>query len=139
SFEEKLAVCRRTEKSIDDLEFALKQPMDQVLDLLAIRGIVLARDGRAAAAVETATALTKLGPKSGEHLVHAACILAHVAVKAQGQAGEEHARQAMALLRRAQEEGHFKTELAQLQLECDDDLAFLRPRPDFQQLLRDRK
>ena len=107
----------------------------------------LARCGEPAQAVEHAARLLA-GPSVGNDLRYsAACVYALAARAAAAEASrplperqkraEGYAGQAVALLRQAQQRGHFAAPRAVADMEKDDDLTSLRPRDDFRALLQD--
>jgi hypothetical protein len=137
--------ARQARRAVDDLAFALEQPWEQAVDLLAFRCGVLADRGDYTAAVATADKLRGLGPKSPGQQYDAACAYALcVGTTAPGQTGrspENQARvrhcteQALHFLREAIAQG-FRDGDA---LQNDSDFAALRSNPDFQKLRADLK
>jgi tetratricopeptide (TPR) repeat protein len=101
------------------------------LHLQLRRALTMARSGKCAEAVQVAQGVTE------DALYEAACVYAvasaHVPDKTRFQ--EQYAKEAVALLRRAQVNGYFKNADAVNNLHHDDDLNALRTRDDFKKLL----
>jgi hypothetical protein len=137
----RLEECEKAEEVVNDIEFAFKQPKDQVPGLLNTRLDVLIKRGDLSGAVITAEAFAKLADKEKIDLYNAACNYAlcsglatrHVPpneVQHQQQS-LELALKAMDLLRQAvaagyNDIGHMKQ---------DNDLNVLRMRDEFQKLI----
>jgi hypothetical protein len=136
---EQLALCRKAEQSVRDLDFALRQPAAEVLGLLDLRVRYLLKEQRLAAAVESAVKIKERAGVKPDQLYDAACayaLCAGAAKQAKGAVAgapgfEKLSQEAMVLLKQAvakgyKDAGHMKQ---------DKDLDALRERADFQKLL----
>jgi len=105
------------------------------------RALTLAHVGDHVRAVAAAEDLTQGDQVSGGTLYDAACVcaLSAAAVKNDVKPGENYAARAVALLRRAQATGYFEDGQRLQHLKKDSDLASLRPREDYQTLLKELK
>ncbi len=140
-----LELCSRLPGMIDDLDFALKQPNGMVSELLAIRGLALARRGQTAGSAATAEKLIALNPKSGDNLfwaadVYALCSAADPPKPPAGNSPEtqtqgSYAARAVGLLKQAEAVGYFKMADNRVSLQYDHNLDFLRGRDDFKKVL----
>jgi tetratricopeptide (TPR) repeat protein len=103
------------------------------------RAVTLARAGDHTKAVAEADEITQAAKTPGDMLYNAACVygLSTAAAKDDGKRKEQYAGNAVALLRRAQVAGYFKSAAEVEHLQKDDDLAALRGRADFQQFVSD--
>jgi hypothetical protein len=149
-----LPLCRKAEQAVNDLDFALQQPAEEVPQLLNMRLRSLLKEAPAlpqklAAAAETAAKMKERAGDKAERLYDAACAYALCAAAAKqavadapkkpvadarGPAhpgSEKFAEEALALLKQAVGQG-FKNAAHMKQ---DKDLDALRPRVDFQKLL----
>lgn len=130
--------CRLAERALTDLDFALTQPKNLAADLLALRSLALARDGKAKEAAATADELARLEPKAGNNLYRAARAFAlAAAIKDNAEKREEFSARAMALLVQAREAGHFSKADRVLYLKNELALAGLRTRQDFQKFIKE--
>ena len=136
---ESLAFCEAADKSIDDLEYALKQqPVKLRNDLLTARIAVWCKRGKHAEVKATADKLCTLpdpfGAPSGQNYYNAACgyALASTCTDADKETKEALAVQAVALLQKAHEEGFFGIKAARENMIKDPDLIALRGRKDFE-------
>jgi hypothetical protein len=94
-----------------------------------------AKAGQAAAATSTAAALTKDPATPGPLLYDGACVHSLAAAAKGASRREEWAREALALLRRAQAAGFFKDRRRVEHLKKDADLEALRPREEFKKFV----
>jgi serine/threonine protein kinase len=103
------------------------------------RALTLTRTGDPVRAVAEAEDLTQGDQVSGGTLYDAACIcaLSSAGVIDDAKQQESYAARAVAMLRRAQANAYFKDSQRVQHLKQDDDLAVLRPRADFQNLLKE--
>jgi serine/threonine protein kinase/tetratricopeptide (TPR) repeat protein len=117
-----------------ELDDGAERPTIRVL-----RAATMAHAGDWAGAVAVADEQTRDGKASGDTLCAAACVyaLSVPAVKGDARLRERHAARAMDLLRRARDAGYFRGRAWVEELRTQDDLAALRDRADFQQLLQD--
>jgi serine/threonine-protein kinase len=130
--EDSIIFCHAAEKAVADLDFALKQPTDQIHRLLLMRGAVLARRGKHAEAAATAEKLAERGPKDPAVLYDSCCLFALCsAATKDGALHARHAVRAVILLEQAIRHGYKDV----AHLERDTDLTILRPRADFRKLL----
>ncbi len=136
----KIAACHKAEKSLADLDFAMKQPNAEVPGLLDIRVQVFAKKNDQKNLLATAIAYEKLASADDRQLYNAACAwsLASGLAKEDAKLREEYAVKAMAILRRTPTgKGHFVDSPAKLaaHMKQDADMNPLRERADFQKLL----
>jgi serine/threonine protein kinase/tetratricopeptide (TPR) repeat protein len=103
------------------------------------RALTLAHTGDHIRAVAEAEDLTRGDQVSGGSLYDAACIcaLSAAAVIDDAKQQEAYAARAVGMLRRAQATGYFNDSQSVQHLKQDDDLAALRARNDFQNLLKE--
>ncbi len=143
--EQDLAICRDTQRAIEDLDFVLGQPRDRVPELLVIRGRGLAKQARHAEAVATAGRLAALTPMEGKHLFDAARIYALAAANMKpAEAGrlspedrahrDSYCCRAVDLLTQAAKQHCFDEPVNRLSLAAERDLTPLRNRDDFKKL-----
>jgi serine/threonine-protein kinase len=128
---------------LEDLDALLREPASDIPSLLAIRGRAMAKEGKHAAAAETADKLAALEPQSGENHFHAAeayalCLTTPEDEPRQrlvaGPAMREHyAARAIEHLKEAQAAGYLKGP-AQADLSRNHNFDPLRSREDFQKL-----
>jgi serine/threonine protein kinase len=143
-YRQRLALCRKAEQAVKDLDFALEQPAAEVPELLDMRLRYLLNKQKLPAAVETAAKMKELAGDKPIQLYDAACayaLCAAVAKKlvadsqkkplANARGSDELAEEAMALLKQAVAKGYKDA----AHLKQDKDLNALRNRPDFQKLL----
>jgi hypothetical protein len=141
---QRLALCRKAEQAVRDLDFALAQPAAEVPGLLNLRVQALAANRDQAGVVATAAAYAKLAEKDPTQRYNAACAWSRAAGLAQARGAdaaalaEDYAGRALALLKQTPTgKGHFVATPAALaaHMKQDPDLDPLRPRADFQRLL----
>jgi serine/threonine protein kinase len=137
-----LVLCRKAERAVKDLDFALQQPAVEVPVLLDMRLRYLLKEQKLSAAVESAARMKERAGDNAAHLYNAACAYALCAAAKQanspgtGAPGSERlAQEAMALLKQAVARGYKDA----AHMKQDNDLDALRQRPDFQKLLADLK
>jgi serine/threonine protein kinase len=139
-FRQRLTLCRKAERAVKDLDFALQQPAAEVPGLLDLRLRHLLKDQKLPAAVESAAKIKELAGDKAEQLYGAACAYA-LCVKAAKQAKSPFAGapdsgkladEAMALLKQAVVKGYKN---AAANMKGDMDMEALRDRADFQALL----
>jgi eukaryotic-like serine/threonine-protein kinase len=136
-----LARCRKAERAVNSLDFALQQPAAEIPGLLDIRIRYFLKEENLPVAVESAAKFKERAGAKADDLYNAACVYALCAAAAKqakapvvGIPGFERlADQAMALLKQAvakgfKDAGHMKE---------DTDLESLRDRADFQKLIAD--
>jgi tetratricopeptide (TPR) repeat protein len=136
---QRLALCRKAERAVKDLDFALQQPAAEVPGLLGMRLCYLLKEQKLSAAVESAARMKERASDNAEHLYDAACAYAMCAAGAKqekspgtGAPGSEKlAEEAMALLKQAVARGYQNA----AHMKQNRDLDVLRQRPDFQKLL----
>jgi hypothetical protein len=134
-----LPLCRNAEQALKDLDFALRQPAEEVPQLLNMRVHSLLKEQKLAAAAESAAKMKERADDKAEQLYDAACAYALCAGAAKqakspvaGAPGSEKlTEEALALLKQAVAKG-FKNAAHMKQ---DKDLDALRARVDFQKLL----
>lgn len=104
---------------------------------LLTHGAVLARLGKTAEAERLAADADRTGTATGTNAYNLACLFALLAGAAEGPAKDSHAAKAMTWLRKAAATGYPSTpaQLDNVRIR-DDDLAALRPRPDFQEWVK---
>jgi serine/threonine protein kinase/tetratricopeptide (TPR) repeat protein len=138
-YRKRLALCRKAEQAVQDLDFALRQPAAEVPMLLDLRLRYLLKEQELPAALETAGKMKERAGDKAERLYDAACLYAlcagaaknSTALLPKGPRGEELADEAMRLLKQAVAKGFKST----VHLKADPDLVPLRGREDFQKLL----
>jgi tetratricopeptide (TPR) repeat protein len=134
----RLALCRKAEQAVRDLDFALKQPAAEVPALLDMRVRFLLKEQKPAAAVESAAKMKQLAGDKPDQLYNAACLYA-LCAGANGTSPEasrlakECAHEALTLLKQAVAKGYGDA----AHMKENQDLAALRQRADFQKLLAD--
>jgi tetratricopeptide (TPR) repeat protein len=134
-----LALCRKAEQAVKDLDFALQQPAEEVPQLLNMRVRSLLKQQKLAAAAESAAKMQERAGDKAEQLYDAACAYALCAGAAKQAKSpvdgaplpEKLAEEALALLKQAVAKG-FKNSAHMKQ---DKDLDALRARVEFQKLL----
>jgi hypothetical protein len=131
-----LALCRKAEQAVRDLDFTLQQPAGEVPALLDMRVRFLLKEQKLSAAVESAAKQKELAGENPDQLYNAACLYALCAAATTPGAdttrlAKECAEEAMTLLKHAVAKGYKHTAL----LKQGPDLTALRPRGDFQKLL----
>jgi serine/threonine protein kinase/tetratricopeptide (TPR) repeat protein len=139
-YRQRLAQCRKAERAVKDLDFALQQPAADVPELLLIRLRYLLKEQKLPAAVESAARMKERAGDKAEHLYDAACAYALCAAAKQAKrpdaavpGSEKLAEEAMAMLNQAVARGYQNA----AHLKEDRDLDALRQRADFQKLLAD--
>jgi hypothetical protein len=138
-YRERLALCRKAEQAVKDLDFALQQPAAEVPRLLDMRVRLLLKEQKLSASVESAAKMKKLAGDKVEQLYNAACAYALCAAAATdakspvtgGLGSEKLAEQALVLLKQAVAKGFRNA----AHMKQDKDLDALRDRADFQRLL----
>ncbi len=137
----KSQACRIATRSIEDLDFALRQPKADVPRLLGVRCRALARQGKYALAAVTADKLATMDPKRGDLLFAAAegyalCAAGAAAARPTASAeSDRFAARAFDLLRQSKRASIVDvTEFASLLL-SDQNLAALVDRDDFKKLI----
>jgi serine/threonine protein kinase len=136
-YREQLALCRKAEQAVKDLDFALRQPAAEVRQLLDMRVRFLLKEQKLDAAVESAAKIKERAGEKAEQLYDAACAYALCAGAANDRGAEaaalakKCAEEALALLKQAVAKGY--TNAAHMQQ--DKDLDALREREDFKKLL----
>jgi tetratricopeptide (TPR) repeat protein len=139
--EAEIVSCQTAERAVADLDFAVKQPAEQVPQLLDARVRVWQQRGRQAEVAATADKLRTLadlpGNPAGANLYDAACgyALAAACADADAPTKEQHARTALEVLRLAQGKGYFHDPKRIEHLKGDKDLDALRRRSDYQDWL----
>jgi serine/threonine-protein kinase len=103
--------------------------------LLGSRGVTLAKAKRFPEALAAVEPLAEPPTAAGGVLYRAACVHALASAAERGVKAEAHARRAVELLVRAARGGLFRDAGAVGSLAADEDLAPVRTRTDFQQLL----
>jgi tetratricopeptide (TPR) repeat protein len=129
----RLSLSTKAERAVHDLEFALKQPQDDVPRLLDWRVRYLLDKHEVAAAVESAAKAKQLTGRDSNRLYDAACLYGLCSAAAKDRLIGECADEAMNLLRQAVANG-FRVGI---RLARDPDLASLRGRDDFKKLLQE--
>ncbi len=140
--DKKIVTCHKAEKSLADLDFALKQPAGDVPGLLDIRVQVFAKKKDQTNLLATAIAYEKLATTDDRQLYNAACAWSQASGLAKDDAKrkEEYASKALTLLRKTPTgKGHFFDLPAKLaaQMKRDSDMNPLRERADFQKRIAD--
>jgi tetratricopeptide (TPR) repeat protein len=139
-YRQRLTLCRKSERAIKDLDFALEQPAAEASGLLELRVRYLVKEQKLSAAVESAAKIKERAGDNQDQLYNAACLYALCARAAKqansplaGAPGSEKlANEAMALLKQAIAKGHKN---AVADVKGDMDLDALREREDFRKLL----
>jgi serine/threonine-protein kinase len=133
-FEQALAQCRTAERAVTDLDFVLKQPRQQVPQLLDLRVRALCRRGQHAAAAATADRAHQLAGKDAGQLYQVACWYALCsAAVAPGKVDDPLAARAVAVLREAVRAGYHDAG----HVRGNRDLDPLRSRDDYRQLMKE--
>jgi serine/threonine-protein kinase len=151
--EQRLVLCQRAKRAIEELSYAVAQPPAQAAGLLSIRGSVLAERGNHAGAAESGEKLAALVPPKDQpsaktfNLYNAACLLSlasAAAAKDEDLAKAErlalvdkYAARAVALLIEDRSLGYFKDPAEVAHMKKDTDLDPLRKRDDFKAFLRE--
>jgi hypothetical protein len=135
-YRQRLAQSRKAEQSARDLNFALKQPAAEVPGLLDIRVRFLLKEQKLVAAVESAATMKQLAGEKPDQLYNAASLYALCAGATTPGADATRlakacAEESLTLLKHAAARGYKNA----AHMKQDQDLAALRPRPDFQKLL----
>jgi hypothetical protein len=138
-YRQRLALCRKAEQAVNDLDFALKQPAAEVAALLDMRVRYLLKEQKLPAAVESAAKMKERAGDKAQQLYNAArayALCAGAAKQAKGPVAsapgsEKLASEALALLKQAVAKGYKNA----AHMKQDKDLAVLRERTDFQKLL----
>jgi serine/threonine protein kinase/tetratricopeptide (TPR) repeat protein len=135
-YRQRLALSRKVEQAVKDLDFALKQPAAVVPQLLDLRVRFLLKEQKLAAAVETAGKMKEMAGEKAVPLYDAACLYALCAGTAKKSVADaadsgKLADQAMALLKQAVARGYKNAG----HMKRDKDLDTLRDRDDFKKLL----
>jgi serine/threonine protein kinase/tetratricopeptide (TPR) repeat protein len=138
-YRQRLALCRKAEQAVRDLDFVLQQPGREVPGLLLMRLRYLLKEQNLPAAVETAAKMKERAGDKAEQLYDAACAYALCVGAAkrakspvpEGPGSKKLEDEAMSLLKQAVTKGfknaaHFKQ---------DKDIDALREREDFKKLL----
>lgn len=76
AYRPRLALCRKAEQAVGDLDFALKQPVAEVPQLLDMRLRYLLKEQKLPAAVESAAKIKELADDQPDRLYNAACAYA---------------------------------------------------------------
>jgi serine/threonine protein kinase len=143
-YRQRLALCSKAEQAVKDLDFALKQPAEQVPGLLDLRVRFLLKEQKLPAAVESAAKMKELAGDKAAQLYDAVCAYALCA----GEPGrvsagsklrgadaaplaKKCAEEAMALLKQAVAKGYKDA----AHMKQDIDLDALRDREDFKKLV----
>jgi len=142
-YRQRLALCRKAERAVKDLDFALQQPAAEVPQLLRMRVRYLLKEQKLPAAVETAAKMKERAGDQAASLYDAACLYALCAGAAkspsppaplpEGARREKLADEAMRLLQQAVAKGYKNID----HLKKDDDLKALREREDYQKLVKE--
>ena len=134
------SVARR---ALDPWDMLMKQPADQLPELLDYRAVELSEQGRMIEAARAAAKLCELDHVQGSQLYNAACVFCRCAAAIERDAGERLSQQ-----QSAQRQQFVDDALATLQraigagwdnfahMNQDSDLDILRDHPEFQQLIR---
>jgi hypothetical protein len=130
---DRIAACRRVEDTLGDMNAAFKYPPKITRELLLLRAKELARMKKLDDATTTADRLAGVKDALGEALFAAA--RAHGCTAAvPGAMPDQHAEQALKLLRHARRRGCFDLPANRKLLEAHRDFEPLRKRPDFAKL-----
>ena len=151
--EQRLILCQRAERAIEELSYALAQPPELAAELLWIRGSVLAERGNHAGAAESSEKLAGLVPPKDQpaakasNLYDAACLLSLSSSSAAGdkklpvpkrkELAERYATRAVELLTDARVAGFFKNPENIAYTAKDPGLEALRTRADFKKFLQE--
>jgi tetratricopeptide (TPR) repeat protein len=138
-YRQQLALCRKAERAVKDLDFAFEQPAAEVPGLLEMRVRYLLKEQKLPEALESAVKIKELAGDKAEQLYNAACAYALCAGAAKqakspvtGAAGSgKLAEEAMALLKQAVAKGFEKV----AHMKQDKDLDSLRDREDFKKMI----
>jgi hypothetical protein len=135
-FRRRLALCRKAEQAVKDLDFALQQPAAEVPGLLDLRVRFLLKEQKLPAAAESAAKMKELAGDNVEQLYNAACEYALCAGAAKNPVAnapgsDKLAEEAIALLKQAVAKGYKNA----AHMKQDKDLDALRDRADFQKLV----
>jgi tetratricopeptide (TPR) repeat protein len=133
-----LEICRKADRAIVDLHFALGQPKDQVAALLLIRGRALAKRGKADQAATTAEHLAALDGAKAERFFDAARIYALATTSSKFEdvrGGERYLAKAVGLLSQAATEHFFDDPQNRTLIKVHRDFVSICGRDDFKQLL----
>jgi tetratricopeptide (TPR) repeat protein len=140
-YQKRLALCRKAEQAVKDLDFALQQPAAEVPELLYLRVGYLLKEQKLPAAVETAAKMKELAGDKAVELYNAACLYALCAGAAKeakapltdGRGSDMLADEAMAMLRQAIAKGYKNAS----HMKLDNDLDALREREDYKKLVKE--
>jgi serine/threonine protein kinase len=140
-YRQRLALCRKAERAVKDLDFALRQPASEVRAWLDVRLRYCLKEQRLSAAVESAARMKERAGDTADHLYDAACAYALCAAAAKqakspntgAPESENLAAEAMALLMQAVARGYRNA----AHMKKDTDLDALRSRADFRKLSAD--
>jgi hypothetical protein len=135
-YRQRLALCRKAEQAVRDLDFALKQPAAEVPQLLDMRLHYLLKEQKLPDAVESAAKMKELAGDKAEPLYNAACayaLCAATAKKPVAPGSDKLAEEAMSLLKQAVAKGYKNA----AHMKQDKDLDALRQRADFKKLVSD--
>jgi serine/threonine protein kinase len=136
-YRRRLALCRKAEQAIKDLDFALQQPAAEVPELLDLRVRFLLKEGMLPAAVESAVKMTELAGDNAEPLYAAARAnaLSAGAAKKRGEDATPLAKQcadeAVRVLKQAIRNGYKNA----ASVKQERDLDAIREREDFKNVL----
>jgi tetratricopeptide (TPR) repeat protein len=134
-YKQRLALCRKAEQAVRDLDFALRQPAKEAPQLLDLRVRYLLNKQKLPAAVESAVKIKELAGGRPDGTYKAACAYALCAAVTTPVAGapssDQLADEAMALLKQAVANGYKEA----AHMKQDKDLDLLRERDDFKKLL----
>jgi len=139
-YQQRLALCRKAEQAVKNLDFALQQPAAEVPGLLDIRMQALVAKKDQAGVVATAEAYAKLAEKDPKQTYNAACAwsISCGLVKDDAKLRDEYAGNALALLKKTPtgKDHSFATPAAlAAHMKQDKDFDPLRERDDFKKLL----
>jgi pentatricopeptide repeat protein len=138
-FRQRLALCRKAEQAVKDLDFALSQPAREVLQWLDVRVRFLLKEHELATAVESAAKMRELAGDNPEANYAAACEYALCAGAAKpakrsvasAPGSKKLAEEAIALLKQAVAKGFRDV----AHMKKDKDLDALRARADFKKVI----
>jgi hypothetical protein len=134
---QQLALCRKADQAVKDLNFLLQQPAAEVPELLDLRVRFLLKQQQLAAAVETAAKMKERASDKPDQLYDAACLYALCAGAAPKQGADaaplakKSSLEAMALLKQAVAKGYKNA----AHMKQDKDLDALHDRADFKKLV----
>jgi hypothetical protein len=132
-----LAVCRKAEPAVNDLDFALKQPANELPGLLDLRLRLLLKELKLPEAVATAAKLKELAASNSDLLYSVAgkyALCAGAAANADAsEVAKRSAEEAIALLKQAVAKGYKNA----AKMKEEKDLDALRDREDFRRLVAD--